>query len=313
MTECAVIALGGNAILGPQEKGTGEEQLLNLAATAKSIIEIVQTGVRVVITHGNGPQIGAILLQNEAGKKDVPSMPIDICVAESQGLLGYLIEHSLRNEAQSRNLSADFVTILTQAVVRRDDPDFSNPSKPIGPFYTATNARRLSRERGYIMMEDAGRGWRRVVPSPQPIRIVEAEAIRRLTREGVVVIACGGGGIPIVGDGTLRGVEAVIDKDLASRVLASQIGATVLMLLTDVRKVCLNYGSDREIPLNSMDSTEARKYLGEGHFRRGSMEPKVRAAVEFVEKGGKFACIASLDDAFAALNGKAGTRITLAE
>ncbi len=313
MRDCVVIALGGNAILGAKEKGTVEEQTFNLERTAKAILEVAEEGKSIVITHGNGPQIGAILLQNEAAKENVPPMPIDVCVAESQGMLGYLIEKALRNEASRRNRDIEIATILTQTLVHKDDPDFGAPSKPVGPFYDRTEALKLQQQRAYRMSEDAGRGWRRVVPSPSPIRVIEAPEIEKLVEEGFIVIANGGGGIPVIEEaGEILGVEAVVDKDLSSQKLASEIHASTLLLLTDVKRVYLNYGRSDQTEIEEMSGEEARKYLVAGHFLRGSMEPKVRAALQFVEAGGMLAGIGALEDAFDIVSGKAGTRIVSA-
>ncbi len=309
MRDCVVMALGGNAILARGESGTVEEQTLNLAKTAETIFEVADEGISIVITHGNGPQIGAILIQNEAAKESVPPMPLDVCGAESQGMLGYMIERALRDAARG-NSDVKIATILTQTLVYRDDPDFVTPSKPIGPFYDANAASRLIKELGYKMTEDSGRGWRRVVPSPSPIRVLEAPAIMKLVEEGYIVIANGGGGIPVLEEGgRLLGVEAVIDKDLSSQKLATQIDASTLLLLTDVRKVYLNYGQPDQTELDELSTEQARYYLNEGQFHRGSMEPKVRAALQFVEAGGRFAAIGSLEEGYGVLKGRAGTRV----
>jgi len=306
------MALGGNAILARGEIGTVEEQTLNLARTARTILEVADEGTSVVITHGNGPQIGAILIQNEAAKGSVPPMPLDVCGAESQGMLGYLIERALRDVAKG-NDDIKIATILTQTLVHRDDPDFAAPSKPIGPFYDKGTASRLMKQQGYKMIEDSGRGWRRVVPSPSPIKVLEAHAIEKLVGEGYIVIANGGGGIPIIEErGRMFGVEAVIDKDLSSQKLATQIHASTLLLLTDVRKVYLNYGQPDQTELDDLSIEQAHYYLDNGHFHKGSMEPKVRAAVEFMEAGGDLAAIGSIEEGYDVLKGRAGTRIVSA-
>ena len=313
MRDCVVMALGGNAILSHGERGTVEEQTSNLAKTVKTVLEVVEDGKRVVITHGNGPQIGAILIQNEAARGKVPSMPLDVCGAESQGMLGYLIERELRNAAKGSQ-DIKVATILTQTLVHRNDPDFLSPSKPIGPFYDANAAAKLKKEPGYQMVEDSGRGWRRVVPSPSPIKVLEAPAIRRLVDEDYIVIANGGGGVPVIEEGgRIFGVEAVIDKDLSSQKLASQINASSLLLLTDVRKVFLNYGQPDQTQLDELSLKQAHYYLDKGQFHRGSMEPKIRSAVQFVEAGGVLAAIGSLDEGYDVLKGRAGTRIISAE
>lgn len=307
-----VVALGGNAILQAGQRGTFEEQLENVYHTAKQLADMVLSGQwRVVITHGNGPQVGQILLQNEAAKHLVPPMPMDVCGAESQGLIGYMIQQALHNILARRGRpDIPIVTVVTQVLVDRDDPAFQNPTKPVGPFYTKEEALRLREEKGWHVVEDAGRGWRRVVPSPDPKAIVEKDAIRILVENRAIVIASGGGGIPVIREnGTYRGVEAVIDKDLAGERLAEDVGAQVFLILTDVNRVRLNYRKPNEVALERMNVAEAKQYLAEGHFAKGSMEPKVKACIRFVEAGGERAVIASLNQALAALHGQAGTQI----
>lgn len=307
-----VVALGGNAILQAGQRGTFEEQLENVYHTAEQLADMVLSGQwRVVITHGNGPQVGQILLQNEAAKHLVPPMPMDVCGAESQGLIGYMIQQALHNILARRGRpDIPIVTVVTQVLVDRDDPAFQNPTKPVGPFYTKEEALRLREEKGWHVVEDAGRGWRRVVPSPDPKAIVEKDAIRILVENRAIVIASGGGGIPVIREnGTYRGVEAVIDKDLAGERLAEDVGAQVFLILTDVNRVRLNYRKPNEVALERMNVAEAKQYLAEGHFAKGSMEPKVKACIRFVEAGGERAVIASLNQALAALHGQAGTQI----
>jgi carbamate kinase len=305
-----VVALGGNAILKPGEKGTPEQQMANVRSTCGSIVQLLKRGNRVVITHGNGPQVGNILIQNHTARDIVPAMPLDVCGAESQGLIGYMIQQAMHNEIVRAGLRASVITVLTQVVVDPADPAFSNPTKPIGPFYSEEEARRFMAERGEVWKEDAGRGWRKVVPSPLPVQIFERRAIESLLDSGEVVIAAGGGGIPVIKEGdTLRGVEAVIDKDLASAKLATDIGADVLLILTDVEKVALNYRTPSQVSLDSMTIEEARRYMAEGHFKAGSMGPKVQASVNFASAGGT-SIIASLDKCLEALDGMSGTRIS---
>ncbi|MGQ9700087.1 MAG: carbamate kinase [Candidatus Bipolaricaulaceae bacterium] len=307
-----VVALGGNAILQAGQRGTFEEQLENVYHTAEQLADMVLSGQwRIVITHGNGPQVGQILLQNDAAKHLVPPMPMDVCGAESQGLIGYMIQQALHNILARRGRpDIPIVTVVTQVLVDRDDPAFQNPTKPVGPFYTKEEALRLREEKGWQVVEDAGRGWRRVVPSPDPKAIVEKDAIRILVENRAIVIASGGGGIPVIREnGTYRGVEAVIDKDLAGERLAEDVGAQVFLILTDVDRVRLNYRKPDEVVLERMTVAEAQRYLAEGHFAKGSMEPKVKACIRFVEAGGERAVIASLDQALAALHGQAGTQI----
>ncbi|MBE3598616.1 MAG: carbamate kinase [Limnochordaceae bacterium] len=307
-----VVALGGNAILRPGQKGTAADQRHSLRSTSRQLVRLIQRGHRVVVTHGNGPQVGAILLQQEAGRSaGVPAMPLDVCGAQSQGLLGYLIQQSLYNELVRANIEKSVVTLVTQTVVDPEDPAFSRPTKPIGPFYDAAEARRLAAETGYHYVEDAGRGWRRVVPSPDPKAIVEAQVIRDLVQQGVIVVAAGGGGIPVVRDPEYRilGVEAVIDKDLAAARLAEQMHADLLVILTDVDAVYLGYGTPQQRPVARMTVAEARRYLEAGEFASGSMEPKVRACVRFVEATGKRATISALERLQGAVAGAAGTSV----
>jgi carbamate kinase len=308
-----VIALGGNAILQPGQKGTFEEQMTNVRTTCEQFVRMVLSGkYKIVITHGNGPQVGNILLQNEAGKDVAAPMPLDVCGAESQGLIGYMIQQTLHNLlADQGRPDIPIVTAVTQVVVDKDDPAFQNPTKPVGPFYEEHQAKRLAKEKGYHVKEDAGRGWRRVVPSPDPIAIFEKEAIRQLVAARTIVIASGGGGIPVIReDGRLIGVEAVIDKDLAGQRLAVDVGAKLFLILTDVEQVMLNYKTPQQKGLPRVTLGEIKRYEAEGHFAKGSMAPKVRAAIRFIEAGGERAIIASLDHAMDALTGKAGTTIT---
>lgn len=310
MAKRIVIALGGNAILQRGQKGTAEEQMANVRVTAEAIAELVARGYEVVITHGNGPQVGNILIQNEEAKGRVPKLPLDFCGAESQGLIGYMIQQNVLNVLSGRGIKRPVVTLLTQVEVRADDPAFGKPTKPIGPFLSKEEAERNMKEKGETWVEDAGRGWRKVVPSPDPKAIVEAESINALVEAGHVVIASGGGGVPVVRekDGTLRGVEAVIDKDLAGAELAKEVKADILMILTDVERVALNYGKPDQRGLDVLTVDEARAYGAEGHFKAGSMGPKVEAAVRFVEAGGE-AVIGSLMRLLDCLEGRSGTRV----
>ncbi len=309
--EKIVVALGGNAILQPGQKGTASEQRANIAATAGAIVSLVEMGHKVVVTHGNGPQVGSILLQNEAATDQVPAMPLDICGAESQGQIGYMIQQALRNELVRRRLPAAVVSVVTQVVVAARDPAFQNPTKPVGPFYPAEKGKTLGTERGWTMKEVRPGQLRRVVPSPDPLHIVEREEIATLVASGALVIASGGGGVPVVEepDGTLRGVEAVIDKDLAGQRLAADIGADVFAIFTDVDRVALAYGTPEQKFLDRLTLAEAKSYLAGGHFPPGSMGPKILAVVRFLEAGGKRAVIAAMKDSAAALVGKAGTTL----
>lgn len=303
MTKTAVIALGGNAILRPGQRGTVGEQQANIASACGPISEVVRQGYRVVLSHGNGPQVGNILIQNEEARFVVPAMPLDVCGAQSQGMIGYLFQQELQ-----RQTGRAVVSLVTQVVVDPADPAFHDPSKPVGPFYTPDKANQMMTRHGWTMKEDAGRGWRRVVPSPIPVRVVEAGAIRALVQTGALVIACGGGGVPVMEteDG-LRGVEAVIDKDLAAQRLAGEMGADLLVILTDVPRVYINFGMANQMALTQVTVSEAEKYLAEGHFRAGSMRAKVEGALQFLKAGGKRAVIASLDQAADAILGAAGT------
>lgn len=308
-----VVALGGNAILQPGQRGTFEEQMANVRVTCEQLARMVESGAyKIVVTHGNGPQVGNILLQNEASKDVAAPMPLFVCGAESQGLIGLMIQQSLGNILVERGLGQiPLATVITQVVVDKNDPAFTNPTKPVGPFYDEVQAKALADEKGYDVREDAGRGWRRVVPSPDPISIYEKVAIRQLVDARSIVIASGGGGIPVLSNGEmLTGVDAVIDKDLAGERLAVDVGASIFMILTDVDSVRLHYKTPEETRLKGMTVAEAKAYGAEGHFAKGSMDPKVRAAVRFVEAGGERAIITSLDKAYEALEGRAGTTIT---
>jgi len=308
-----VVALGGNAILQPGQRGTFEEQMRNVHTTCEQLAQMVESGeYEIVVTHGNGPQVGNILLQNEVGKDVAAPMPLFVCGAESQGLIGLMMQQNLGNLLAERGKGdIPIATIVTQVVVDENDDAFVHPTKPVGPFYGEEEAKKLETEKGYDVREDAGRGWRRVVPSPDPIEIFEKEAIRQLVDARSIVIASGGGGIPVVKkDGKLEGVDAVIDKDLAGERLAVDVGASIFMVLTDVDSVRLNYNTPDEKTFSQVTVEEAKQYHADGQFAKGSMEPKVRAAIRFVEAGGEKAVITSLDKAFDALEGRAGTTIT---
>ncbi|MCL6450189.1 MAG: carbamate kinase [Acetobacteraceae bacterium] len=309
-----VVALGGNAILEAGQRGTAEEQLANVHRTCSGIADMIAQGYEVVITHGNGPQVGNILIQNEEGSRQVPAMPLDVCGAQSQGQIGYMIQRTLANELRRLGLDREVATVVTQVVVDPADPAFSNPTKPVGPFYPAPRAQELMREKGWRMREIDHRGWRRVVPSPQPLFIQERASILRLVETGVVVVASGGGGIPVCrdGSGALVGVEAVIDKDLAGERLAQDVGAHLFLILTDVDGVYLDWGRPGQRRLDRVSPSQAREYLRQGCFPPGSMGPKVEAAVRFVEAGGERAVVAALSEALLALEGRAGTQVAAA-
>lgn len=310
MVKRVVVALGGNAILKPGQRGTIAEQRENVARASAQIASMLRSGLDVVITHGNGPQIGNILRQNEETRRLVPAMTLDVCGAESQGMIGYLLQQALDNALAGLEVPRRVITLITQVVVDPADPAFANPAKPIGSFYTEEDAIALSREKGFLMREDAGRGWRRVVASPRPVEIYERDLIRRLVQAGAVVIAAGGGGVPVVKTAHgLVGVEAVIDKDLAAACLGVEVKAQALLILTDITRVCLNYRCPGQVELGRLTVAEARQHLEEGQFQAGSMGPKIEAAVRFLEAGGEYAVIGALDEADRVWAGEAGTVI----
>ena len=306
-----VIALGGNAL---EEKGlppTSQSQMNVVAKTSEYIADLSASGYELAIVHGNGPQVGRILLATEAASHVTPALPFDVCGAMSQGYIGYHIQQALRKSLEKRNRHLPVVTVITQMVVDEKDQAFANPTKPIGPFYTEAEARALEKEKGYVMKEDAGRGWRRVVASPEPLEIVEIDTIKTLW-DSTITVTCGGGGIPVVrnADGSLRGVAAVIDKDLAAERLAEGMEADILMILTEVEQVCLNFNTPQQKALGSVRIDEAKQYIAEGHFAPGSMLPKMQAAIRFAEsKPGRRAIITSLYKAGDALSGRTGTVI----
>lgn len=307
-----VIALGGNALQEAGKPATAEAQLEVVEKTSEYIADIIGEGYKVIIAHGNGPQVGRIVLQNEYATPVSPAMPFDVCGAMSQGYIGYHIQQGLTKVLRSRGNKSEVATVVTQVLVDRNDPKFKNPSKPIGPFYTEEEAKNIADEKGYVMKEDAGRGWRRVVASPMPVEIEELSAVKCLVDNGFVVVTVGGGGIPVIRNdkGELEGTAAVIDKDLASEKLAEDLDADALVILTAVEKVSINYKKPDQKDLDKLTVSEARKYMAEGQFAPGSMLPKVEAAVKFVEsKPGRITIITSLDKAVEALDGKAGTTI----
>lgn len=308
-----VIALGGNALQEAGKPATAQAQLEVVEKTSEYIADIVERGYEVIVAHGNGPQVGRIVIQNEVASASTPAMPFDVCGAMSQGMIGYHIQQGLSKVLRHRGINKNVVTVVTQVVVDKDDPKFKAPSKPIGPFYTEEEAKAIAVEKGYIMKEDAGRGWRRVVASPLPVEIVELDAVKTLNDAGFVVVTVGGGGIPVVRNdaGDLEGVAAVIDKDLASEKLARDMDADALVILTAVEKVSINFKKPDQKDLDRMSAAEAKQYIKEGHFAPGSMLPKIEAALNFVEsKPGRVAIITSLDKAVDAIEGCAGTTIT---
>ncbi len=310
MAQRVVLAIGGNAILRPQQEATVEIQLENIKTSAEQIARIEALNYEVVLTHGNGPQVGNILLQNELAKDEVPPFPLDVCNAESQGFIGYMLEQSIKNRLHKNDSTSNVVTLLTQVEVNRNDVAFNHPNKPIGVFFTKEEAEQLEKEKGWTMMEDAGRGYRRCVPSPYPEMIHGVDAIAHLLSQNIIVIAGGGGGVPVFRDaqGNLKGVEAVIDKDRTGKKLAEQVDADVFMMLTDVPNVYIHYGKPNQKKLEELSIEEAQRYMDEGHFADGSMGPKMQSAIDFAQKG-RTAIICALDEADLALQGKAGTRI----
>ncbi|MCR5038805.1 MAG: carbamate kinase [Bacteroidales bacterium] len=294
MKKLAVIAFGGNALLRGGQKGTCQEQMQNVADTCQSLLPFLKQGYNLVIGHGNGPQVGNVLLQNAAGEKEgIPAMPMDVCGAETQGQIGYMIEMGLEKVMVKENIDRNVVTFVTQVLVDKDDPMFKNPTKPVGPYYTKEQAEAYAAQTGAIYKEDPkGKGWRKVVASPKPIDIQNIKLVKRLAEEGNIVITVGGGGIPVIKkDGIHVGVEAVIDKDLASAMTAIKIGADEFYILTDVPKVYINFRKENEQALDTITVDEAKKHLADGQFTEGSMAPKIRAAILFVEATGHEAII----------------------
>lgn len=306
-----VVALGGNALLKAGQSGTVEEQYENVETACRQLVQMAQDN-ELVITHGNGPQVGKILLQNETARDKTPAMPLDICGAMSQGQIGYILQQGLCKEFQRQNVERDVATVITRVQVDRDDPSFQNPTKPIGSFYSREEAEQFKKNSGDTWVEDKARGgWRKVVPSPMPSKIVEEKIIKELVAGGYLVIASGGGGVPVIADepAGYKGIEAVIDKDLAGELLATIVDADVLMILTDVSEVYLNYGKPDQKKLGTVSVEEMEKYEEEGHFGAGSMGPKVNAAIRFARKKGKTAIITSLENAVKALTENTGTQL----
>lgn len=311
-----VIALGGNSLIRGNEQGTVDQQYANLRQTSEQMLDLLSGENRIVFTHGNGPQVGNLLLCTEAARDIVPPLPLDVCDAATQGLMGYMMQQIIANTLRKAGLKHNITTVLTQVLVEEDDPAFKHPSKPIGPFYDFNEAQKLRRERGWEMIEDANRGYRRVVPSPMPVNIQQTRIIQNMLDSGEIVIAVGGGGIPVVrkNDGDLQGVEAVIDKDLASARLAIDIRADTLLILTAVEKVYSNFGRPSQKALDNLSLDEAKTLLEEAHLGKGSMEPKIRAAIQFLQECNHEAqrkvVITLPGTATAAMQGKTGTRIT---
>lgn len=290
MSKLALVALGGNALLRGDQKGTIDEQEKNVYDSCKSLLNIIKSGKNLIIAHGNGPQVGNVLLQHEAGNKSfgVPKMPMDVCVAETQGSIGYMIEQQMHNVLKENGLQRNIITIITQVVVDKNDEAFANPSKPVGPYYSEKEAYSIEHERGWKFKKDAaGRGWRRVVASPKPLEILNKNFVEKLAREGNIVVTVGGGGIPVFyqENGNLMGIDAVIDKDLASATLATLINADEFYILTDVANVYINFNSPQQKKLEEITIAQAEAYLAEGQFAEGSMAPKIRAGILFANSG----------------------------
>jgi carbamate kinase len=311
MSKLAVVAIGGNSLIKDEAHKTVPDQFAAVQGTAVHIAEMIAQGWNVVITHGNGPQVGFILLRSEYSRGVLHPVPLDSCGADTQGAIGYMIQQALHNEFIRRNIRRQCVTVVTQVLVDSNDPAMQHPSKPIGSFYKEEEARAKMAQESWVMVEDAGRGWRRVVPSPVPQEIIEQKAIEALIKSGFIVVAVGGGGIPVVRDhaGNLSGVEGVIDKDLASSLLASKLNADLLLISTAVEKASLNFKKPNQRELDTITLSEARRYYEEGHFASGSMGPKVQAIISYLEQGGRAALITMPETIGKALSGQTGTWI----
>ncbi len=310
MAKTGLVAVGGNSLIRAGEKGTIAEQLANTRRTAQAIVKIIRLGYNLVITHGNGPQVGAQLLRSERASDVVYGQTLDVCGAASQGEIGYLLAQSLQNELAVAGMEVPVVSLVTQTLVSADDPAMQHPSKPIGPFYSRPDAEEKKRLLGWQIVEDAARGYRRVVPSPEPIEIVELDVIRALVERGVLVVSTGGGGIPVMRvNGGLQGVEAVIDKDRASALLASELGVDLFAISTDIEYVFLNYKKPDQTPLRYVTASQLDEYLRAGHFPPGNMGPKVESVLRFLHGGGSEAVITSYERLCEAVLGRAGTHI----
>jgi len=308
----AVCAIGGNSLIRDAGRASFADQYQAAQDTARHLADLVDTGLRPIISHGNGPQVGFLLIRSHLSRTRLPEIPLDACNALTQGEIGYMLQMALQNEFRSRDADRPVVTLVTQVLVDRDDPAFRDPTKPVGPFYTKREAITLERELGWVLREDAGRGFRRLVASPEPVEIIERQEIAALVESGVVVIAAGGGGIPVVREnGRLVGVAAVIDKDFASSLLATEVGADLLVISTAVEKVYLNYNQPEQQALDSLTLAQADKYLKAGHFPSGSMGPKIEAAIRFLKNGGKEVIVTDPAHIVPAVAGKAGTRIVV--
>jgi carbamate kinase len=310
MSKLILIAVGGNALIRAGQKGTAQEQFENAVETANAVVRLIQAGHRVVLTHGNGPQVGASLTRSELAAAYAYRMPLDTCVAATQGEIGYVLQYAMWQAMQAAGLKTPVVSLVTQVLVDRDDPAFRTPTKPIGPFYTRDVAERYRDLFDWVMKEDSSRGYRRVVPSPEPKEIVELEAIKACVERGLVVIAGGGGGVPVFNDHDItKGVEAVIDKDHTSAILASQLAADLFCIATDVEKVCLDFSKPTQRPIDSITVAELRGHQAQGQFPPGSMGPKIAAAAIYLERGGKEVIITNHQHLFDAVHGYGGTHI----
>jgi carbamate kinase len=307
----ALIAFGGNAILPKTQQGLQSEQIKNAQKAAKLMIYIVKRGYDLIVVHGNGPQVGNLLIQMEESITKVPPFSLEVCDAMTEGSMGFMLEKAIVNELRKNSLDKDVATLITQVVVDREDPAFKNPTKPIGPFYTKYRAQMLRREKNWAIIEDSGRGYRKVVPSPQPIDVIPKRIIQDLVHSGKIVIALGGGGIPVIinGRGLFEGVEAVIDKDYAASLVAREVKADLFIILTDVNRVCLNYGTPDEEPIEVMTVKQAEEHISQGQFPPGSMGPKIKAAIEYIQSGGKEVLITSANHLKASLINRSGTKI----
>ncbi len=307
----AIVAFGGNAMLRPEDRGTQEEQIARAKQAARWLAEIVRHGYHLIVVHGNGPQVGNILIQAEEASTKIPPQSLDIAVSQTEGSMGFMLQQAIRNRLESIGLAGDVVTVLTEVEVDANDPAFKRPTKPIGPFFTRYRAEALERDLGWTMREDAGRGWRHVVPSPKPLHILNIRTVEKILDVAKVIIAAGGGGIPVVRgrDGQWRGIEAVIDKDFASALLAAELDADVYIVLTGVAKVAIDFGKPSQQLIDRMTVAEAETYLADGQFPAGSMGPKIEAAVQFVRRSGKQVLITDVEHLRDALDGQDGTVI----
>ncbi len=308
----AVVAVGGNSLIKDKTKQSMADQYDAAVESMSHVAGMIEAGWKVVLTHGGGPQVGFILRRSELAEHEVHRLPLDYILADLQGATGYMFQRALYNELHKRGIKRRIATVITQSIVDRDDPDLKNPSKPIGSFMDEAAALKRRDEDGWQVMEDAGRGWRRVSPSPVPMRIVESEAIRSFIDTGAIVICTGGGGVPVIEDenGFLQGIEAVLDKDYGAMILATEIQADLFLISTAVEKVALNYNKPNQVWLDHMTLAQAKQYYEEGHFARGSMAPKIRAIIYYLEHGGKEALITNPENLERAIAGKTGTRVT---